>query len=88
MEVIDLSTKKPREKGTTIDIDSTSSVLIVKDDTMLVFGNKNNRMTIILGAITMLPRLHPELYRQIIELASVKKDEIFAHLSNIEVRQD
>jgi hypothetical protein len=88
MEVIDLSTKENRPKGTTIDVDSTASALIVKDDTMLVFGNKHNRMTIILGAITMLPRLDPELYFQIINLADSKRDEIFAHLSNIEARQD
>lgn len=88
MEVIDLSAKQNNSHGTTIDVDSTSSALIVKNDTMLVLGNKHNRMTIILGAITLLPRLDPELYRQIINLADGKRDEIFAHLSNIEAPQD
>ncbi len=76
------------EKSSTLDMDSSCSALVMKDDTMFVIGNKNNSQTIILGALAMLPKISPEIYQKIIKLATKKRDEIFEFLSKIESRRD
>ena len=91
IDFLDLSEKNEpirSNKSNTIDMDSSCSALVMMDDTMFVIGNKNNWETIVIGAISMLPKIEPTLYRKIIKIAKTKHDEIFEFLSKIESRRD